>query len=88
MSIEQQLLVPVGDIGPATPSGGDETEPGGHGGPRGRHVLRHGLPHESRHRPPVPSRQRLELALELRIDEEGRTFHMMYANIQSSPAGR
>ena len=87
MGLEQQFFVAIGDVGPAAPSSGHETEPRGCGAPRGRHVLRHGLPHERRHRPPVPSRQRLELALELRIDEEGRTFHMMYANIQTAWPG-
>lgn len=84
MSVEQQLFVAVRHIGPAAPSRGHETEPGGRGASRGRHVLRHRLPHERRHRPPVPSRQRLELALELRIDEEGRTFHMTYASIPAA----
>ena len=82
MGVEQQLFMAVGDVGPTAPSRGDETDPDGPRGPRSRHVLRHGLPHERGHRPPVTPRQRLELALELRIDEEGRPFHMTYVSIQ------
>ena len=54
--------------------------------PRCRHALRHGLPDERGHRPAIPTRQRLELALELRIDEQRRPFHMTYASIYAGPS--
>lgn len=86
MSVEQQLLVTIGDVGPAAPSRGDEAESRRAFSPRGGDILCDRLPHERRHRPPVPARKCLELAFELRIDEQGRTFHITYASIPT-PAG-
>jgi hypothetical protein len=79
--LEQELLVPLGDIVPATPAGGDEAQSRSLFDARLHDVLRDGLANERGHGPPLAARQRLELALDFFLDEDRRTFHMSYANI-------